>query len=904
MKKNYLKIVLVNFIFVFTCFNHLFSQQKYCGTTEAMNEVYKLHPELKQKEAEYNAMIQQKIAMKKASRSMIENKYIIPVVFHVIHTNGPENISDLQIKDQINILNRDFRKLNADTSKIIKNTPFDTLAADINVEFRLAQIDPKGNCTNGIERIVSPLTNNASDLSKLNPWPREKYLNVWVVKSIGTSGNVAGYAYYPGLAPSPSVDGVIILSTYIGSIGTSNPTQSRALTHEVGHYLNLLHVWGNNNSPEVDCSGSDLVDDTPPTRGHLRCDNSPYCTIYTFVNTVYKFTNVTTTSGTIDPSTPPVNKGATFSKPKAVGVSENSSENGVFSFSKWDLGGAKINHGTNYDSLTGAINTTKYYEVTVGPKFGTSFSLTKLTFSFKRDSAGVRTFAVRSNLDNFANNLTASVDTSNKGISIKPGNVFFSINDTTAIQNGNRIALSIKDYTTPVTFRIYGWNAEDSTGTFGIDSLAFTGTSGLIENTQNYMDYSYCSVMFTKGQKNRMRATLESGIAGRSNLWTTTNLNATGINGNGVLCKPIIDFSTADIPIVCPNNSITFKSNVQNVLPGSPLEYLWEFEGGTPSTSTSANPSITYTDPGYYRVKLTVTNSAGSSSIEKWDFVYVRIADGEYGIWTGLTESFEDSIAVKTRWHVVNEGLNNYTWEINNNAASSGKNSMRMNGFKNAFGDVDLLISPYYNTYLLKDLTMSFKFTCGSSASYAADINDVLMVSYSLNCGQSWIVAANMKGTDLVASAGYQPNYYIPSSPSQWLTNSIKIPNLNGKKVVFKFEYTTGIKSNNLYIDDINLSGTVGIDENETSASSAVIYPNPTTDIAKVSYHLGNPAVVTLELTDILGKQITQINQGNQAEGDYAIDLSKQQLRLTTGIYFVKLTVGNSSITRKLVINE
>ena len=79
---------------------------------------------------------------------------IIPVVFHVIHYNGPENISDEQIYSGIEVMNRDFRKLNPDTADVI--TEFEDIAADSEIEFRLAQIDPDGNCHTGINRIVSP----------------------------------------------------------------------------------------------------------------------------------------------------------------------------------------------------------------------------------------------------------------------------------------------------------------------------------------------------------------------------------------------------------------------------------------------------------------------------------------------------------------------------------------------------------------------------------------------------------------------------------------------------------------------------------------------------------------------------------------------------------------------------
>ena len=152
---------------------------------------------------------------------------------------------------------------------------FKPIAADCEIEFRLANIDPNGNCTNGIERIPSILTYNADDNSKLDPWPSNQYLNVWVVSDLGNSG-AAAYAYYPGTAPAGK-DGVIAIHGYIGSIGTGSLGRSRVLTHEIGHCLNLAHVWGSTNNPGVAC-GDDGVNDTPITKGWTACNlNGSVC---------------------------------------------------------------------------------------------------------------------------------------------------------------------------------------------------------------------------------------------------------------------------------------------------------------------------------------------------------------------------------------------------------------------------------------------------------------------------------------------------------------------------------------------------------------------------------------------------------------------------------------------------
>jgi PKD repeat protein len=216
---------------------------------------------------------------------------IIPVVFHVLHQYGSENISKAQIEDQIRILNEDYSRMNADTVKT--RSQFKSVAVSCDIEFRLARIDPNGNCTEGIDRIYSSLTNNADDNSKLNPWPSTKYFNVWVVKSIADmgqgTGTILGYAQFPG-AGAASKDGVVIRNDCVGHIGTAlsgiDPI-SRTLTHEAGHWLGLFHTF------QGGCGGNgDQVSDTPPTGqanfgcnlNLLACDNTTKAMIENYMD--------------------------------------------------------------------------------------------------------------------------------------------------------------------------------------------------------------------------------------------------------------------------------------------------------------------------------------------------------------------------------------------------------------------------------------------------------------------------------------------------------------------------------------------------------------------------------------------------------------------------------------------
>lgn len=187
----------------------------------------------------------------------------IPVVVHVIYNNTTQNISEAQVQSQITVLNNDFNRLNADAG----NTPsvWQGIAADTDIEFCLASKDPNGATTNGITRTstnVSAFSDNGDDMKFSSSgghdaWPRDQYLNIWVCRMSGTT---LGFAQLPG-GPASS-DGVVIDYRYFGTTGTAQApfNKGRTTTHEVGHWLNLLHIWGDDGGS---CNGSDNVSDTP-----------------------------------------------------------------------------------------------------------------------------------------------------------------------------------------------------------------------------------------------------------------------------------------------------------------------------------------------------------------------------------------------------------------------------------------------------------------------------------------------------------------------------------------------------------------------------------------------------------------------------------------------------------------
>ncbi|HEV3470930.1 MAG TPA: M43 family zinc metalloprotease, partial [Pyrinomonadaceae bacterium] len=207
----------------------------------------------------------------------------IPVVVHVVWNAAEENVSDAQIRSQIDVLNRDFRMRNTDIGTV--PAPFQPLRADAEVEFFLATTDPAGATTTGITRRNTTVTAFSSDDAiKFNSrggtdaWPANRYLNLWVGP---LSGGLLGYAQFPG-GPA-NTDGVVIAFHAFGTTGTARPPfhLGRTATHEVGHWLNCFHIWGDDGTG---CSGSDFVDDTPnqagpntgtPTFPRVTCSNGP-----------------------------------------------------------------------------------------------------------------------------------------------------------------------------------------------------------------------------------------------------------------------------------------------------------------------------------------------------------------------------------------------------------------------------------------------------------------------------------------------------------------------------------------------------------------------------------------------------------------------------------------------------
>lgn len=232
-----------------------------CGTMDKLAKDIEKDPSLKLKMEDIEKNMQE--WMKNHQSEKTSSVITIPVVVHVVYYSTSQNISDAQIQSQMDVLNADYRKLNSDFSTAVPSA-FQSLAGDAQIEFCLASEDPNGNATTGIVRVKTTKTSfSDNDDVKYtskggdDAWDSKSYLNLWVCN---LTGGLLGYSTFPG--GNSALDGCVIGYKYFGTTGTvSSPYNlGRTVTHEVGHWLLLYHIWGDDGGS---CTGSDLVSDTP-----------------------------------------------------------------------------------------------------------------------------------------------------------------------------------------------------------------------------------------------------------------------------------------------------------------------------------------------------------------------------------------------------------------------------------------------------------------------------------------------------------------------------------------------------------------------------------------------------------------------------------------------------------------
>ena len=680
---------------------------EYCKTHKLMNRFKKdaeAHHQFLEEQKELKK-IEYQISNSTANRVI----YTIPLVFHVLHNGGVENISRAQIEDAVAILNRDFRLLNADANTV--QSVFAGMPSDIEVEFQLATKAPNGQCFSGITRTQNPVTNSGangqSQVSAIiagndvynSTWPGNKYLNIFVVND---ADGAAGYTTNPnnGWTSTTMGNGIWVLHDYVGSIGTSDIYSSRTLTHEVGHWLNLDHLWGNNNNPgtPTSCTQDDAVDDTP------RC----------------------------------------------IGV--------------------------------------------------TSCNLNSNTCS----------------------------------------------ND------------AIDGY----------W------------------TSDVIDNVENYMEYSYCNKMFTNGQKNRMRAALQSSVGGRSNVVSTSNQTATGLNTTPSLCAVDI---RVERDIVCGGDNIQFFDESYNNI----TSWNWTFPNGNPSTSTDKDPIVSYSGSGSFDVTLEVTDALGNSMTQTFpNFISVI---GNPGYPPPIYEGFENITSLPSDdWTIDNSSGPGF--DIVTSGFASGLQSAKLDNSQGQNGSIDELISNTIDLSNSAAASISFKY---AFAKRNSGNSDYLQILASKDCGETWFMRKNISSS--IISTMPNTNSNFTPTGSDWKVITIGANSFTNYLVSdfrFKFKFVNG-GGNDLYIDDINVSGSLSINETEKLYDFSV-YPNPVVDNIIISFHsLTNLTNPTFEVYDASGRMVKSKTTRNILEGENKLQLSSEMLE--SGWYLLRLKSDEKTVTTKFL---
>lgn len=255
-------------------------RRRMCGAMEVHQRLLEEYPDFRKKQVDIERFMSRRMLFGETARRA--GPSVIQVVVHVVYNKASDNISDEQVQSQIDVLNRDYQAKNDDLVQV--PAVWKDRIGNTGIQFALATVDPDGKPTTGITRTHTRrkgfMTHDSVKFDKTggkDAWPTDQYLNLWVCTLLG---GLLGYAQFPG-GPA-NTDGVVINNDAFGTMGTARPpfNLGRTAVHEVGHWFNLYHIWGD----KTDCSGSDYVDDTPmqqepnygePDFPHISCNNGP-----------------------------------------------------------------------------------------------------------------------------------------------------------------------------------------------------------------------------------------------------------------------------------------------------------------------------------------------------------------------------------------------------------------------------------------------------------------------------------------------------------------------------------------------------------------------------------------------------------------------------------------------------
>ncbi|MCF8277104.1 MAG: T9SS type A sorting domain-containing protein [Flavobacteriales bacterium] len=409
----------------------------------------------------------------------------------------------------------------------------------------------------------------------------------------------------------------------------------------------------------------------------------------------------------------------------------------------------------------------------------------------------------------------------------------------------------------------------------------------IIDQVENYMDYSNgtCQNMFSLDQKARMDGVL-SGT--RAQLISSNNLNSTGVLLSETPCAPKADFFALQ-RLTCTDEPIVLSDASFN---GTVDTYSWSMPGGTPSTSSSANPSVSFASPGVYSITLTVSNAEGTDSHTQTDYVTVIPGSAQitsYFSFEGFEEDQEDYL-------VFSDGVGS-TWQETNTAFTDNKSIYLNNYSTNPSGSTDEFQLPSVDMTQMNDPDLYFRLAYKQRS---GGESDNLRVYVSKDCGQNWALRYNKSGASLSTVSGTQSSAYTPSSSADWELVNVNLGSYaNEENLLVKFRGVSE-KGNNIYIDDIQISGPLGVNDQQADFEFTVS-PNPLVDNAQINLEVANSGNYGITLMDVAGKIVATIHQGTLLSGAHRFTLDRSMVQ-SAGIYLLQIQGTAGRTVKKLVV--
>ena len=345
----------------------------------------------------------------------------------------------------------------------------------------------------------------------------------------------------------------------------------------------------------------------------------------------------------------------------------------------------------------------------------------------------------------------------------------------------------------------------------------------------------------------------------------------------------------ASTTVACAGAIITFADSTINT---NVTSWQWNFPGGTlvsGYTLSDSMPKVTYTATGMYTVSYTATNSKGSASVTKTNYINILSSTAAYN--SAFTESFETTTIPGTDWNVFSTASKNFA--ITNTAAATGLKSVMLDNFANSPADTSFLISPTFNLAAIGSPILKFKMAYQQKATTNVDR---LQIFSSIDCGITWVSRFVRSGTALQpATVAGQSTLPFTPTPAQFATYTVNINAIaSSTNAMFRFVFFADqtAPGNNIYIDDINIyNSTIGIKNIETNMD-VEIYPNPAQNNFTIETNTNQKQ--TLQLFDVNGKLVL-----TQTINDKAIvDVSN----LSSGVYNLSITNNVGVANKRLVI--